>query len=396
MNFIKGLTLALLSFLLFLSIAIFGFAFTLKNTVMSPDFITAQLDKLDTTSLAGEMIQDQIRRQELPEELGATLINTITRLDPRVKEQISTATHSVYNYLLGESPNLDLALILSDTVLSSDLIASAVNELDIAPLMGDFLREKVKENVPQELEGLMAEYLDDIIDDIIIDLKPWLEEQIIAASDPAVAYLLGRSPSFSYEIPLDPVKASLKENVWQVISESPPPLLSVIPADLLEPFFNLLWADFAQKLPATYELNESLFGAEMRAQVIGALSQAEEALEQAREYVGYFQLGYQVLIGFMILLILGIILINRQLRSITRDLGTIFVAYGAFEYGGILAGRYFGLPRLEQMPMPTQLQSWLPQVVGDFLAPLEMFSLGLLIGGVVLLVISFIVKPKEA
>jgi hypothetical protein len=396
MNFNKGLVLALLSFLLFLSITIFGFAFTLKNTVLSPDFIAAQLDKFDTTSLAGEMIQDQTRRQELPEELGTTLVNTITKLDPLVKEQVGAATHSVYDYLLGETPSLDLALILNDTVLSSDLIASAVNEFDIAPLMGNFLREKVKENVPQELEGLMAEYLGDIIDNIIIDRKPWLEEQIIAASDPAVAYLLGRSPSFSYEIPLDQVKASLRENVWQIISESPPPLLSVIPADLLEPFFNLLWADFAQKLPSTYELSESLFGTEIRIQITGALSQAEEALEQTREYVGYLQLGYQVLIGFMILLILGIILINRQLRGITRDLGTIFVAYGAFEYGGILAGRYFGLPQLEQMPMPTQLQSWLPQVVNDFLSPLEMFSLGLLIGGVVLLVISFIVKPKEA
>lgn len=395
MNFLKGLTLALLSFLLFLSITIFGFAVTLKYTVMSPEFITAQLDKLDTTSLAREMIQDQVRRQEIPEELGATLVNTITKLDPLVKEQISTATHSVYNYLLGESQSLDLALILNDTVLSSDLIASAVHEIDVAPLMSDFLRKKVQENVPPELEGLMAQYLDDIIDGTITDLKPWLEEQIIAASDPAVAYLLGRSPSFSYEIPLDPVKASLKENVWQIISESPPPLLSAIPAELLEPFFDALWADVAQKLPSTYDLNESLFGTEIRTQINGALSQAEGALEQAREYVGYFQLGYQVLIGFMILLILGIVLINRRLRSITRDLGTIFVAYGAFEYGGILAGRYFGLPKLEQIPMPTQFQSWLPQVVSDFLSPLEMFSLGLLIGGAVLLVVSFIVKPTE-
>ena len=206
---------------------------------------------------------------------------------------------------------------------------------------------------------------------------------------------MGRSLSFSYEIPLDPVKASLKENVWQVISESPPPPLSGMPAELLEPFFDALWADVAQKLPSTYDLNESLFGTELRTDIIGALSQVEERLEQAREYFGYVQLGYRVLIGFMILLILGIVLITRRLRNITRDLGTIFAAYGAFEYGGILAGRYFGLPKLEQIPMPTQIQSWLPQVVSDFLSPLEMFSLGLLVGGAVLLIVSFIVKPKE-
>ena len=142
MNFLKSLTLALLSFLLFLSISVFGFAVTLKYTVMSPDFITAQLDKLDTASLAGEIIQDQIRRQEIPEEMGATLVTTITRLDPLVKEQISTAIHSVYNYLLGESQSLDLALILNDTVLNSDIITSAVHEIDVAPLMSDFLRKK--------------------------------------------------------------------------------------------------------------------------------------------------------------------------------------------------------------------------------------------------------------
>jgi len=395
-NFLKGLVLALLSFLLFLSITIFGLAFTLKNTVLSPEFVTSQLDKFDTTSLAGELIRDQIRQQAIPEELGMTLVNTITKLDPLVKEQVGAAAHSTYDYLLGKSQNLDLALILSDTVLSSDLIASVVDEVDIAPLLGSFLKEQVMEKVPQELEGFLAPYLDDIINDIITDLEPWLKEQIVAASEPAIDYLLGRSQSFSYEISLEPVKEGLKDSLLAAIIESPPSLLGGIPPALLEQVFNMLWPDVAKMIPSTYELNESLIGTEMPAEIARALTQAEGALVQAREYVDLFQLGYNALIGFMVLLVLGIILINRQVRSITRDLGTILVTYGAFEYGGIIAGRHFALPQLEQVPMPSQLQSWLPQVVGDFLAPLEMFSLGLLIGGVILLVVSFIVKPREA
>ena len=96
----------------------------------------------------------------------------------------------------------------------------------------------------------------------------------------------------------------------------------------------------------------------------------------------------------MVLLILGIVLLNRQVRASTRSLGSIFLSYGVIEYAGIWATKYFATPQFLQLGMPSSLQAWIPQLLGDFLAPLEMFSLGLMIGGVVLLIVSFVYRRE--
>ena len=45
--------------------------------------------------------------------------------------------------------------------------------------------------------------------------------------------------------------------------------------------------------------------------------------------------------------------------------------------------------------IPTQLQATILQLMNDFLAPLWMLSLGLLIAGVALLIVSFVYKPRQ-
>jgi len=123
-------------------------------------------------------------------------------------------------------------------------------------------------------------------------------------------------------------------------------------------------------------------------------------MQQVRQYIGYFQLGYKVLIAFILLLILGIILINRQVRGSTRVIGTTFLTYGALNYAAVFVVKHFDVTQffdLTQLPLPEippSLQTWLSQLVGDFLAPLEIFSLGLLAGGVALIIVSFVYKPR--
>ena len=161
-------------------------------------------------------------------------------------------------------------------------------------------------------------------------------------------------------------------------------------------YFDGIYPVFAAQIPATLEFDESLFGTEAPAQIAEALANVETVLEYGREYIDYFQLLYIALIGLMVLLVLGIVLISRQVKGITRELGTVFTTYGAFEYVGIFVAKYFSGTQLAQLnSIPPSLQAWLPQFISDFLAPLEMFSLGLLIGGVVLIVVSFVYKRGE-
>ncbi len=300
MNFLKGLALGLLSLLLFLSLSIFGFVLTLNHTVLNPDFVIAELDKLDTPSLIKPLIKEQIREQLPPEA------------------------------------------------------------------------------------QFMAATIDDTLDDVIDDLEPLIKEQASNVIRSGYDYLLGKSQSLNLVIRLEPVKESLRDNVREAFFKSLPPELAVLPPAAIEQYFDEFYQEFSEQIPSTFEFNEGSLPPEVLA-----------GLEQARQYIGYVQLAYKALIGFMLLLILGIILINRQIKATTRGLGITFLTYGAFEYAGIFAIKYFAGAWLGQLGLPAYLQAWMPQFLADFLAPLEMFSLGTLAAGVVLLIVSFVYKPRE-
>lgn len=290
MKFLKGLALSLLISLLFLSISAFGLAFTLNHTILNPDFVVSQIDKLDVASLAKEQIQ-----------------------------------------------------------------------------------------IPPE-----AQFVSEAIDDTIADLEPWMKEQVNASIYSGYDYFMGRSQSLSIIISMEPMKERLRDNLRETFLQSPPPELAALPPAAIEQYFDQFYQEFSEQIPPTFEFNESLLPPEVMA-----------TLEQVRQGIGYFQLGYKALIGFIVLVILGIILINRQVRSTTRRIGTTFLVVGAFGLIEIFLANRFAWPQIAQLDIPAQLQTWIPQLLNDFLAPLQMFSLGLLAAGVVLLIVSFAYKPRQ-
>jgi len=408
MNFLKGLAISFLSFLLFLSLTVFGLALTLNNTVLSADFVTSQLDELDISSLVEEAISQQSPEEELPEELKTALIDAITKLEPVVKEQVTAAIYPIYDYLLGKSPSLDLADTLYDTILIPDLIVSLLDELDIPALAEEVISQQAGEGVSQEEDYLLWAFLE-ASDDIIAELEPWIKDQVSAAVYPIYDYLLGESQSLSLVIPLEPVKESIRDALWQVILESPPPELAGLPVAELEQefntdwdeFWNELWGNITQESPqfeftgSSLSLETPAEVAEIKAEITEALAEGEEALEQAREYVGYFQTGYGILIGFMILVILGIVLINREVRSTTRILGLTFLTYGVLELVGIFIAKNLAKTQIVLSDMPSSIQVWLPQLFDSALAPLQTLCIVLIVAGVALLVVSFIYKPRQ-
>ena len=297
MNVLKSLVLSLLNFLLFLSISVFGIAFTLNKTLLNPDFVVAEVDRIDTSSLIRELTEEQLSAQ-IPSDLWF------------IKENI-------YN--------------------------------------------------------------------VISEQEPWIKEQINAAIYSGYDFLLGRSERLSLVIPLEPLKENLRESIWQTFLQSLPPQLSGLPPALIEQYFNQFYQEFANQIPPEINLNESFIPPE-----------AMSLIMQVRQGISYFQTGYSILIGFIVLLVLGIILINRNVRSITRGLGATFLIYGATEYAGIFLARHFVPSNIPMSEIPSTLQMWLLQLFDDMLKPMETFSLGFLAGGIVLLAVSFIYKPRTA
>ena len=191
------------------------------------------------------------------------------------------------------------AFMLNQTFLNPDFVTSQVNKLDITSLAEDILSQQV----PSEEEELAAEALRETI----ADLEPWLKEQTAGAVNSFYDYLEGRSQSLSLVVSLEPVKESLRENMREVFLQSPPPELAGLSPAELEPYFNEYYQQFSQEIPSTFELDESSIPPEVMA-----------TLGQAKQYVGYFNLGYTALIGLILLLILLIILVHHQVRGSTR------------------------------------------------------------------------------
>lgn len=295
MKVLKGFGLGILSFFLFLSLSVFGIAFMINSTLLNPDFVAAEVDKIDVSALVIELTEEQIGKQ-----------------------------------------------------------------------------------LPQE-----ALFLKEAFYEVISDQEPWLKEQVNAAIYSGYDYFLGKSESLNIVISLDQLKTSLRDSLWQTFNEYLPSELFGLPEDQLKSYFDQYYQEIAGQIPSEFTIDESSIPPEAMEQIL-----------QVRQGIGYFQTGYSALIGFMVLLIAGIILIHRNVRNTTRELGIIFLIYGVLEFVGVYLAKIFAPTSLPLYDIPLPLQTWLMVLYNDLLASLQMFSLGVLIGGVVLLVVSFVYKPR--
>ncbi|MFC1932023.1 hypothetical protein ACFLXU_00090 [Chloroflexota bacterium] len=294
MKILKSLALSLLGFFLFLCLYLFGTLYALDKTFLNPDFITSELDRLDVSSLAGELFSI-----EAPPE---------------------------------------------------------------------------------------APYLDEAIEKTIVDLEPWLKEEINTAIYSSYDYLMGKTQRLMVTIPTQLFRDSLRDNLWEAFSESPPPELEGLPPAIKERYFNEAYDQLVgDAIPPTIEFTESSLPPEVLT-----------TLEQVRQAMSYYQLAYNALIGFMALMVIGIILISRQVIDITRRLGTPCLTYGAIGYASIFATKYFIGKGVTLPDLPPSLQTWMSQFIINSLVPMEIFSLALLITGIVLVVVSFVYKPRQS
>ena len=151
MNFLKGLAISLLSFLLFLSLGVFGTVYMLNNTLLNPDFVSAQVDKIPVSSLMREVTEEQISGQ-LPGEaqfLEEAMYDAIAENEPWLKEQVNAGVYSFYDFLLGKSERLSVVISLEPLKES----------------LRDSLWQAFTQNLPPELAtappGMLEQYFNE-------------------------------------------------------------------------------------------------------------------------------------------------------------------------------------------------------------------------------------------
>jgi hypothetical protein len=292
MNVLKGFILAILGFLLFVFLAVFGLVFTLHSTVLNADFVALEFNKLDMASLAEEFVSEK-----LPGDY-------------------KFATKAVY--------------------------------------------------------------------EVVAEIEPWIEEQASIVIHSTYDYALRRSDSLKVVIPLEAVKVTVREKLRTALMQSLPPEYQSLPPATVEYYYNQFYQELTSQIPSTFEINENQLPQEVR-----------DVFQQVRHYAVYYQITYWGLMGLIVVFMLLIFATNGNVRGTTRSLGIIFLCCGAIGFVLTWVIDKFAAPYLSFPDLPSALQSWIPQVFDDFLAPMQWFNVGLLIAGAILLVISLL-YPKPA
>jgi hypothetical protein len=385
---VKAVSIALLGFVLFMSLTAFGIAFTLNSTILNRDFLPNELDRLDIGSLVTEGVE--MGTTDLPPDIRDAVVRAVTKLEPQVRAQFRAADYKVYAYLLGQTATLDLRQILKDTLLNKGFVASVENEADVLTLARQSLRNELADLIPPS-EAQFVVYLDQAMP----GLDLWLKKQIDAATGPVIDYLVGDASSLHLVISLDPMKTTLRDSARAAFLKSPPSQLAGASQSQLDAVFGQYYSLFAAQIPSTTTIDPASLGLGTSASMSQSLADAEKGLARARTEIGRFRLYYVLLIVGILVVVAAIILIHHEIKGSARDLGIIFLTYGFLEFiGALIAG--YSLAHAHISGLPDAVQAWLPGVYSDIFRRLEVLSAVLAIVGLSLVIVSLLYKRRSS
>jgi hypothetical protein len=134
MNVVRGFFSGVFCFLLFDVLVLLGLVITLNLTVLNPDFVVAELDKLDVYSVVIEQAKAQLSGQEFikPEVVDSIL----AELNPWLREQANTVIHAAYAYLKSER-ELNVTVLLEP----------------VRTVVKEHVRQAILKSLPPELQG---------------------------------------------------------------------------------------------------------------------------------------------------------------------------------------------------------------------------------------------------
>ena len=379
----------------------------LAEAFLNPEFVDKLLAEMSLPDLVDIMITEPAGDEGLPEEFIDAIRYVVADLEPDIKEQVSEISGPVFDYILGVSQDIDLKSVLRDTVLNEDFVIPLIEKLDLAEVAEEVISEQLTGSIPPEME-----FLTEYIDDTVRVLEPTLKTELIETTGPILDYLVGETSQISIELSMTDVADSIENDLRNELLSSPPPEYSDLSqSELNEIFDEYIAGRLTEMLPETFEINESIIGPEIatnfavaiadaeqsmtdiRNELDNAVEEMQEPLEISRQYVSYFQLAYILLIVFIVLMVLCIVLLLRDVKAICRRIGVPLFVYGLLEYAAIWVGRYFLDGRIQYpADFPETASGMITDITNSIMRPLEIYSLVLMIIGLVLIILSFVYK----
>jgi len=141
MSAVRGFFSGIFNFLLFDVLVLLGLIISLNLTILNPDFVTAELQKLDVYSAVIEQAKTMLPSQQF---ISTETVDELTsELKPWFEEQANTVIHAVYAYL-EEDRELNVTISLEP-------VRTTVKEK---------VREAVTNSLPPELQGVPQSQID--------------------------------------------------------------------------------------------------------------------------------------------------------------------------------------------------------------------------------------------
>ncbi|MBM3141426.1 MAG: hypothetical protein FJ005_00055 [Chloroflexi bacterium] len=151
MSVVRGFFSGIFASLLVTALFLLGITITINLTILNPDFVVSELDKLDVYSVVVEQAKVQLPAQEFikPEVVDSML----AELKPWLREQASTVIRAVYAYLKGEQ-ELNVTVLLEP-------VRSVVKQN---------VRQAILESLPPELQGAPQSQIDAYMSQVYVEI----------------------------------------------------------------------------------------------------------------------------------------------------------------------------------------------------------------------------------
>lgn len=280
---------------------------------------------------------------------------------------------------------LGFAYMLNQTLMDPNFTAAEIDKLDIAALAGTLIQFPDQGTQAFISSATLNKAITESVKASETQIKNELRGAIFSAYD----YFLGRKNDFSVVLSLESIKTSMKNNLWEALQKNPPAQVNGIPYNSIPPaqreqLFNQYFDQFAQNIPSSFTLDSSSLD-----------PFTLDILKIVRQYVGFYQFGWKLLIPLILILAVAIILIEANLRSSLRSLGITLFIYGALGIVSDYLLKRFVSPSMTLPGVPASLDAWLTQFMDNVFAPLTVFSIAVASIGAVLFIVSFFIKKKE-
>jgi len=177
MNFVRGFFTGILSSILTIALIALGTLITLNLTLLNPDFVISELDKLDAYSIAVEQLRGQLPQEE--PYMAEILDETITELEPWVKEQAPDVIYAAYAYLKGEE-ELNIVIPLEE----------------VRTCLKENVEQAVRESPPPELEGASPSEIEAFLSEAYAGIDDQIPQQLEITE----AYLTSLSPEMAAQV----------------------------------------------------------------------------------------------------------------------------------------------------------------------------------------------------